>query len=146
MTDKPLYFVDTNLLVYGQDPGFPEKRKTALEWMEYLWANQNGRLSIQVLNEYWVTVTQKLKPGISPSEAWKDLEALFTWRPLSLDEAVLNEARKVSRQANLSWWDALIIGASQLTNCQYLLSEDFNDQQIIGGVQVLNPFTISIPQ
>ena len=30
-------------------------------------------VSVQVLNEYYVSVTQKLKPGLSKEEAWGDL-------------------------------------------------------------------------
>ena len=57
-------FVDTNILVYCRDASEPEKQEQALAWMAGLWQTGRGRLSFQVLQEFYVTVTQKLKPGL----------------------------------------------------------------------------------
>ena len=46
-----------------------------------LWAQQYGRIGIQVLSEYFVTVTHKLKPGLSEDAAWNDVEDLLTLGP-----------------------------------------------------------------
>ena len=75
-------FVDTNILLYARDASETEKQKIAAEKLDRLWDQQNGRLSTQVLNEYFVKVTRKLKPGLSPEEAWDDVEALNAWDPL----------------------------------------------------------------
>jgi len=40
----------------------------------------------------------------------------------------------------LSWWDALIVSAAQVADCQYLLTEDLQENQRFGEVQVINPF------
>lgn len=57
-------FVDTNVLVYARDISEPEKQRRASEWLAHLWRSREGRLSVQVLQEYYVTLTQKLKPGL----------------------------------------------------------------------------------
>ena len=54
-------FVDTNILVYCRDASEPEKQQKAMAWMTRLWETGCGRLSFQVLQEFYVTVTQKLK-------------------------------------------------------------------------------------
>ena len=54
-------FVDTNVLVYSRDVSEAQKQKQAMAWMTHLWAERCGRLSYQVLNEFYVTVTQKKK-------------------------------------------------------------------------------------
>jgi predicted nucleic acid-binding protein len=40
----------------------------------------------------------------------------------------------------LSYWDAAIIEAARAMGCTQVLSEDLNDGQDYGGVQVTNPF------
>jgi predicted nucleic acid-binding protein len=69
-------FVDTNILLYSRDTSEPEKQAIATVMLTELWVMRNGRLSVQVLNEYFVNVTRKLDPGLSPEEAWDDIEAL----------------------------------------------------------------------
>ena len=65
MSDR--FFVDTHLLVYSRDASEPEKQPQAMKWMIRLWSDQSGRLSFQVLQEYYLTVTHKLTPGL-PTE------------------------------------------------------------------------------
>lgn len=69
-------FVDTNILVCARDSSEPEKQANAVQWMTHLWSRELGRISVQVLNEYYVTVTQKLKPGFSKGQARADINAL----------------------------------------------------------------------
>src|SRR5262245_42943325 len=59
-----LVFVDTNVLVYARDARYPDKQQRAEDWMARLWRQRTGRLSVQVLQEYYVSVTQRLKPGM----------------------------------------------------------------------------------
>ena len=60
-----LVFVDTNVFVYARDARETSKREMATQWIARLWQEQTGRTSAQVLSEYYVTFTRKLKPGIS---------------------------------------------------------------------------------
>lgn len=76
MSDR--YFVDTNLLVYARDATLPDKQARAAQWLERLWELRAGRLSVQVLQEYYVTVTSKLALGLSAVEARDDVRALMT--------------------------------------------------------------------
>ena len=140
MTD--LCFVDTNVLVYARDASEPEKQSRAQHWLTTLWERQCGRTGIQVLNEYFVTTTRKLKPGLSEDEAWQDIEDLFAWKPMPADERVMRIARSLSADYSISWWDALIAGAAQGGNCAYLLTEDLQHDLDLEGVRVLDPFRI----
>jgi predicted nucleic acid-binding protein len=69
-------FVDTNILVYGRDASEPEKQTIAMEWLARLWQNRSGKISYQCLNEYYVTVTQRLKPGLAKEIARMDIKSL----------------------------------------------------------------------
>ena len=135
-------FVDTNVLVYARDARDPIKGSRAKQWLERLWRDQAGRTSVQVLSEYYVTVTRKLHPGLSPTNAWDDVCDLFSWRPQSIDEALMRRGREIEQRHRLGWWDSLIVGAAQLQACALLLSEDLRDGGVYGGVTVRNPFTL----
>lgn len=93
MSDR--YFVDTNLLVYARDATLPDKQARAAQWLERLWELRAGRLSVQVLQEYYVTVTSKLALGLSAVEARDDVRALMTWEPLAIDGHVMEAAWRV---------------------------------------------------
>ncbi|OQW97604.1 MAG: hypothetical protein BWK77_01325 [Verrucomicrobia bacterium A1] len=135
-----LCFVDTNVLVYGRDASEVGKQPVARLWMQRLWEERAGRTGIQVLNEYFVTVTTRLKPGLPAVDAWRDVTRLFAWNPTPLDRHVLARAREIQVRFRLSWWDSLIVAAAGVSGCSHLLTEDLQDGQNLEGVLVVNPF------
>lgn len=141
MTD--LCFVDTNVLVYARDDSEPEKQPKAFAWLQHLWERRRGRLSTQVLCEYYVTVTKKLTPGLEKEIARADLRNLHAWQPLAIQQPVIERAWDLQDQHQLSWWDALIMAAAHACGCRYLLSEDFTAGRDYGDVRVINPFRTS---
>ncbi|HLT92192.1 MAG TPA: PIN domain-containing protein [Woeseiaceae bacterium] len=139
-------FVDTNIFVYARDASEPKKQAVAARWLEQLWIEQRGRTSIQVLNEFFVTVTRKLDPGMPAEDAWADVRALLAWDPQPSDRHLLLRAQDVERRHRLSWWDALIVAAAQLQNCTLLLSEDLQDGWSCDGLTVCNPFRTRVAE
>jgi len=141
-----IVFVDTNIFVYARDVDEPAKQPMAAEWIRTLWSEQRGRTSMQVLSEYFTTVTRKLDPGLPADEAWEDVTALFAWEPQEINRGVLVRAREIERRYLLNWWDALIVAAAQLQNCSLLLSEDLQDGFVCGPVSVRNPFAARVAE
>ena len=133
-------FVDTNVLVYARDSTEAEKQVQAEEWMHFLWQRRAGRLSHQVLREFYVTVTRKLEPGLSIDEARSDVRSLLTWEPSPLDGRALEMAWAIQDRHRLSWWDSLIVAAARLAGCRYLLTEDLQHDRNLDGLQILDPF------
>lgn len=133
-------FVDTNVLVYARDASEPGKQARAAEWMRHLWATRRGRVSYQVLQEYFVTVTQKLRPGLAPDLARRDIRSLAAWGPVSTDLAVMEGAWDLQDRRSLSWWDALVVSAARVAGCDVLLTEDLQPGEDFGGLVVVNPF------
>src|SRR5688572_27742064 len=133
-------FVDTNLLVYARDSSEPERQTKALEWMTHLWRSRSGALSVQVLLEFYVKVTRKLKPGMERRAAREEVTSLVSWRPMPITPAVVEGAWLLEDRFQLPWWDALIVSAAQAGKCRYLLSEDLQDGCKFGDVEVVNPF------
>lgn len=138
-------FVDTNVLVYLRDSTEPEKQRRAAEWMAHLWDSGSGRLSAQVLHEYYVTVTRKLNPGMPREEARSDIVALGAWNPLHPDADFLEDAWAVEDQHGFSFWDAMIVAAARRLGCSILLTEDLQDGQELANLVVRSPFTTSPP-
>lgn len=139
-------FVDTNVLVYARDSSAGKKQEAAETWMERLWKSQDGRLSFQVLAEFYVTVTTKLRPGMAKDAARRDVRDLTAWRPVPIDASLVDGAWLLQDRYGLSWWDSLIVSAAQAAECGFLLSEDFQEGQDLGGVRIINPFNTSPAQ
>ncbi len=139
------YFVDTNVLVYARDLTESRKQPIAQAWIEHLWKTRQGRLSMQVLQEYYQVVTRRLKPGLPPDRAREDIRDLMVWKPVAVDAGVLERAWSIEERLKLSWWDALIVGAAQQSGCQFLLTEDLQPGQDLAGVTAINPFDKEIP-
>jgi len=137
------FFVDTNVLVYSRDESEPQKQKQAMDWMTHLWNTGKGRLSFQVLQEFYITVTEKLKPGLDFDRARSDVRSLLSWNPIPVDDRVIEGAWLVQDRYRFSWWDSLIVSAAQATDCRYLLTEDLRGTQEIGKVKIVNPFVVS---
>jgi predicted nucleic acid-binding protein len=136
-------FADTNVLVYAVDAGERVKQPLARAWMEHLWRTDSGRTSVQVMQEYYVTVTRKLEPGLHPSVAQQQVRRLLTWDPQVIDGSLLEIAWGVEARLRLSWWDSLIVAAAHRQRCSHLLTEDLADGLKFEGVLVIDPFVHS---
>ena len=134
-------FVDTNVLVYARDASEPDKQERAQAWMAALWESRAGRTSVQVLNEFYVTVTRKLSPAMPVAEARADVLDLGEWNPAVLTDALLRQAWAIEDRYGLSYWDSLIAAAAQAESCRHLLTEDLQDGLRIDIVTVVNPFS-----
>ena len=136
-------FVDANVLIYTVDANEARKRLRAADWIARLWREQAGRTSMQVLSEYYVTVTRKLRPRVPAEVAWNDVKSLLAWRPQPVDEALMRRAREIEQRYRLSWWDSMVVAAAQLQDCALLLTEDLQDGAAFGGVTARSPFTLA---
>ena len=135
-----LFFVDSNLLLYRRDRGETTKQPLAAAWLAALWQTRRGRLSVQVLEEFYHVATHRLRPGLPPAEAQEEVRELFTWQPLPITPPLITTAWAIEGRYGFSFWDSLIVAAAQRTGCLYLLTEDLQGDQELDGVRVLNPF------
>jgi len=133
-------FVDANVLVYARDASHAAKQQAAANWIDFLWRSGDGRLSTQVLSEFYVAVTRRLDPGMTVADARADVRDLLAWRPVPITGELLTEAWHVQDRFHFAYWDALIVAAARGAECNRLLSEDLQDGQDLDGVSVVNPF------
>ena len=133
-------FVDTNVLVYAFDKSPTPKKRIAQRLMLELMDQGRLRVSTQILQELFVTLTRKVSQCCSTEEALAVLEDLTAWPLMTVDYAAIRAAVGLADQAKLSFWDALVVVAAARTGAAVLYTEDLNDGKEILGVRISNPF------
>ena len=133
-------FVDTNVLVYAFDKSPTSEKRIAQRLMHELMDEDRLRVSTQVLQELFVTLTRKVSQCCSSEEALAVLEDLTAWPLMTVDYAAIRAAVELAGEVKLSFWDALVVVAAARTGAAVLYTEDLNDGQEILGVRISNPF------
>ena len=133
-------FVDTNILVYAYDRSAGTKHAIAVKLIEQCWEHGTGRISLQVLQEFYVSVTRKIAKPLEPQTAKHIIADLANWRLHAPGARDLLQVIDIQQEYQLSFWDALIVQSAQRLGCKQLLSEDLNHGQSYSEVQVVNPF------
>ena len=135
-----LYFLDTNILVCAFDRSAGGKHTQAAQWVEACWQNENGCLSIQVLQQFYVTVTRKIVTPLDHQTARQIVADLSQWRLHAPEASDLLQAIDFQQSYQLAFWDAQAIQSAASLGCKLLLSKDLNHGQRYRDVQVINPF------
>lgn len=132
-------FVDTNILIYAHDLDADAKHERAAAVVRELWENDGGVISVQVLQEFYVNVTQKIPQPLPPAEARGLLQAYRAWRVEAPTATTVVQASEIQERNRLSFWDAMIIATAVQANADTLLTEDLNHTQLIEGIRIHNP-------
>jgi len=138
MTGK--VFLDTNILIYAYDLDAANKRVRAVSVVKDLWETESGIISTQVLQEFYVNVTQKIPTPLSRAKARGVLNAYAVWQMEIIRPDTILLASEFQERHQLSFWDAMIVSAAFQGGAEILISEDLNHGQIIEGIRIENPF------
>ena len=133
-------FLDTNIIIYAYDVTAKEKHKIAKKIYGDLWDSALGVVSTQVLQEFFVTVTQKIPQPLERQLAKEIVSDLLKWDVVVNDGASILEAVEILLRYGHSFWDSLILAAAVESGAATLLSEDLSDGQKIKGISIKNPF------
>lgn len=133
-------FIDTNILVYAFDSSEQEKQAIAQNLINAEGATGEIVLSTQVLQEFFVIVTRKLKTPLSIDDASKTVQLFSAYPLIQISPKLILKAIERHRDESFSFWDALIVEAALESNCKVLLSEDMQDGRRIGKLEIRNPF------
>lgn len=140
MREVGVTFVDTNVLAYAHDPSEGEKRLIALILLQDLWRERAGRISTQVLQEFYVVATRKFDPPM-PRRMAREVIALYAaWPVVEVDVPMILAAAELEERHTLSFWDALIVEAAARSGATRLVTEDLQAGRRLGGVRIENPF------
>ena len=135
------FFADTNLLLYAVDHRDPLKQRLARAWLTALWDQGGGRLSWQVINEFYVNASGKIGAPLPQLRA--SIETYSWWQPIGFTLPLLQRSWHWMDRAGVPYWDSLIVAAAEAAGCSFLLSEDFQEGRKFGALTVVNPFRSS---
>jgi len=135
---KGLSFFDTNVIAYADDSSSPAKQAAAIELIGRHQRDNSLVISLQVLQEYFVTATRKL--SVDPAIAQSKVEILARSRVVRFAEQDVIAAIELHRLSRISFWDAMIVHAARSANASVIYSEDLSHGAYLAGVPVRNPF------
>ena len=126
-------FLDSNILVYA----FTSDRRTFTA--RQLLAD-DFTISAQVLNEFVNVSRRKYKVDwdIIDDAVGKILDQAIDC--ISLNETLNAKARSLAQFQRLPFYDALILATALESDCDELISEDFQNGQLFGSLTIINPF------
>jgi predicted nucleic acid-binding protein len=132
-------FVDSNILIYAYDADGGAKRDRAQDALSRLWQSGEGRLSVQVLQEFFVNVTKKLTTQSARQTAREIVASYSAWVHQHTTAETVTRAIDIAAISQLQFWDALIVASAEQADAESLYSEDLNNGQVIAGVTIVNP-------
>lgn len=135
-------FVDANVIVYAFDPSAGTKQAAAQRLLERLWESGTGCVSVQVLQEFFVTVTRKVAKRLSIDDATDRIREFVTWKVFAPTADDVLGAIGLHKQAQIGFWDAMVVWAAGESGCEILWTEDLTDGQLLRGVRIRDPFAI----
>ncbi len=135
----PRHFLDTNILLYSisRHPAETSKQERAVALLE----QDDGALSVQVLQEFYVQATRSTRPDPLPHEIAAGL--ITTWARFRVQEItlpILTGALEIKAAHGFSYWDSAIIAAACALGCRQLFTEDMTHGREVEGVTLINPF------
>jgi predicted nucleic acid-binding protein len=133
-------FVDANILVYAEDLDAGPKHVVARDLITDLWHSGEGVLSIQVLQEFYVTTTRKMSRPLSREDALGIVEQYLLWRVVENNKRLLLAGIRLAASIKISLWDALVLEAALAEGCNRIYTEDLNHGQKVGDLLIVNPF------
>ena len=103
-------------------------------------SNRNGFISVQVLGEFFVSVTRRIRNPLSIEEAAAAVDLIGSLSVIDIDAAMVQRAIATHSRYGTHYWDSLIIAAAERAGCTGILTEDLNPGQSYHGILTVNPF------
>ena len=130
-------FLDTNIVVYSFDLGDMRRHELAKNQLKDLFERQTCvAVSIQVLQEFFNVMMRK---GANPLILREAVEYYMRRDVVENTCTLLRRAIAVQKIFQLSFYDANIVAAAQMSGAKELWTEDLNTGQDYGGVVAVNP-------
>ncbi len=141
---KPIYLIDTNILVHAYNNTDAVKHKKAAELLSPCWQGKVIYvLSVQNLAEFFIVVTKKVPSPLSKEQAEKIIQDLINfhqWKILRYDEQTLQHAITLHKETNHHFWDCLLAATMNQHNITHIYTENSDDFKRHHNLIVKNPF------
>lgn len=135
-------FVDTSVLLFSEDGARPAERERVLAWLRQLWIQRTGRVSVQVLTDFYTLATRRVTPPMPQGDVRAEVRRYQHWQPWGLDQATVEAAWSLESRFGLGFADALIVASAKAQGCTRLLSLALPHEAQYDSVQVLNPLVV----
>lgn len=132
-------FIDTNVLIYAEAGDTPRKQQAALAMLKRLFAEAQGVLSTQVLQEYCNVALKKLQLPAQHVRAQLDVYEQF--EVVQVTPAIIRAGLDLHQTRSVSFFEELILTSAHAASCSVLLSENLNTGEVVQGVRIVNPFS-----
>lgn len=135
-------FVDTHVLLHAFDDADRAKQARSREWLVACWQRRCGRLSSQVLHEFYANARRRFASAISAGDARAEVRRYQQWKPWLVDQPTVETAWAVESRHHVTYWDALMVAAAQHMGCRWLLTERLPHGQQFEKLSIVNPFAV----
>ena len=133
------HFLDTNILLYSisRNPADAVKREQAIALLD----RDDGAVSVQVLQEFYVQAARRSRPHPLTHEAAVGLVSAWTrFKVQEITLSILTGALQIKAAHGFSYRDSAIIAAARALGCRELYSEDMSHGREVEGITIVNPF------
>jgi len=135
------YLLDTNIILYLHDASAPARQARAIEVLRRVGVGPSAALPAQALAEFVNVALRKFSPPLDFDTIYRQVSGLAQVFPVfPLTPVVILEATRGTRDYQFAYYDAQIWAIANLQRIPVILSEDFNTDAVIGGVEFVNPF------
>lgn len=130
--------LDTNILIYAIDRDSKTKHERAISLIDQA-IHLDCALTLQSLCEFYSAATRK--KYATHDEVSSFIKELMVFFPVIVSSnKTLPVALKAIEGHGLSFWDALLWSTAKENGCSLIITEDFQDNFMLGGVKMKNPF------
>ena len=119
-------FIDTNIIIYLYSNDEPQKKLVSQKIFE----KYECIISTQVLSEFSNVCFKKYNK--SSDDVQLAIDEIIENSMVSLiDYSSIKEALRIKKQYGYNYYDCLIIANALNSNCEYLITEDMTDGQLV---------------
>lgn len=133
-------FVDTSVLLYtiSRDPAERAKADVA----NRLLSSRDLALSVQVLQEFYVQATHDRRTDrLTHGQAAGLVESFCRFPVQDTTVGLALAATNAAHRLQIPYWDAAILEAARLLECEVVLSEDLPHGRSSFDILVVDPFS-----
>jgi predicted nucleic acid-binding protein len=141
--DAPRVAFDANIFFYAVDHKDAEKQRRCAGLLDAALDAGVGCVPLQALGEFcYAAVRKKVLTRRQAAAAAKDWACVF--ETLAASERAFELALDWWGDERLSFWDALLVATGAQSGMTAIVSEDMRDGMVLGGVEIINPFTADL--
>lgn len=136
--------IDANILFYSGDESEPERMRRSAALLTAAAKSGVCAIPLQAIGEFAHAAARKgLLDRTRAAGLARDFAATFPL--LTADRTAFRLALDWWTDGRLSYWDALLVATAATGGATALASEDLQNGAVIGGVEIINPFSGDAP-